>query len=122
MVCWEMFWHALLPKRTCGRELHRARPENRMRLPVETLMAGREAASEATAQQNAARDAAIHRCINQAHRQFPGGEDQDIPRSEAYKACMASAGFQPKGKGELRRYRAESSVGAQAAGPSRAAD
>jgi hypothetical protein len=45
--------------------------------------------------QQSARDAAIHRCINQAHREFPGGEDQDIPRSEAYKACMASAGFQP---------------------------
>jgi len=52
-------------------------------------------ASQATAQQSGARDAAIHRCINQAHRQFPGGEDQDIPRSEAYKACMVSAGFQP---------------------------
>jgi hypothetical protein len=51
-------------------------------------------ASQAPAQQST-RDAAIHRCINQAHRQFPGGEDQDIPRSEAYKACMASAGFQP---------------------------
>jgi hypothetical protein len=50
--------------------------------------------SQATAQQaqQSARDAAIH---NQAHREFPGGEDQDIPRSEAYKACMASAGFQP---------------------------
>jgi hypothetical protein len=46
-------------------------------------------------QQGASRDAARHRCINQAHRQFPGGEDQDIPRSEAYKACMVSAGFQP---------------------------
>jgi hypothetical protein len=53
--------------------------------------------SQATAQQaqRSARDAAIHKCINQAHREFPGGEDQDIPRSEAYKACMASAGFQP---------------------------
>src|SRR5262245_65915797 len=89
MVCWEMFWHALLPKRTCGRELHRARPENRMRLPVETLMAGREAASEATAQQNAARDAAIHRCINQAHRQFPGGEGRN--RTPPFKSLKSSA-------------------------------
>ena len=46
-------------------------------------------------QQSASRDTAIHRCINQAHRQFPGGEDQDIPRSEAYMACMTTAGFQP---------------------------
>jgi hypothetical protein len=53
------------------------------------------AMAQQTPQQGASRDAAIHKCINQAHRQFPGGEDQDIPRSEAYKACMASAGFQP---------------------------
>jgi hypothetical protein len=52
-------------------------------------------ASQATAQQSAARDAAIHKCINQAHREFPGGETQDMQRSDAYKACMASAGFQP---------------------------
>jgi hypothetical protein len=53
--------------------------------------------SQTTAQQaqQSARDAAIHKCINQAHREFPGGEDQDIPRSDACKACMASAGFQP---------------------------
>jgi hypothetical protein len=50
--------------------------------------------SQAPAQQSA-RDAAIHKCINQAHREFPGGEDQDIPRSEAYKACMVAAGYQP---------------------------
>jgi len=50
---------------------------------------------QAMAQQSGSRDAAIHKCINQAHREFPGGEDQDIPRSEAYKACMVSAGFQP---------------------------
>ena len=54
-----------------------------------------QATAQQTSQQSAARDAAIHKCINQAHRQFPGGEVQDIPRSEAYKACMASAGFQP---------------------------
>jgi hypothetical protein len=57
--------------------------------------------SQATAQQTAqqsARDAAIHKCINQAHREFPivgGGEAQDMQRSDAYKACMASLGFQP---------------------------
>jgi hypothetical protein len=36
-----------------------------------------------------------HRCINQAHREFPGGESQDMQRSDAYEACMASLGFQP---------------------------
>jgi hypothetical protein len=53
------------------------------------------AMAQQTAQQSASRDAAIHKCITQAHRQFPGGEDQDIPRAEAYKAYMVSAGFQP---------------------------
>jgi hypothetical protein len=52
-------------------------------------------ASPATAQQSAARDAAIHRCINHAHRDFQGGESQDMQRSDAYKACMSSLGFQP---------------------------
>ena len=53
--------------------------------------------SQATAQQaqQSARNAAIHKCVNQAHREFPGGESQDIPRSEAYMACMTTAGFQP---------------------------
>jgi len=41
------------------------------------------------------RDAAIRKCINQAHRDFPGGESQDMQRSDAYKACMVAAGFQP---------------------------
>ena len=54
-----------------------------------------QAMAQQTAQQSAARDAAIHRCINQAHREFPGGESQDMQRSDAYKACMVAAGFQP---------------------------
>jgi hypothetical protein len=54
-----------------------------------------QATAQQTAQQSAARDAAIHRCINQAYREFPGGESQDMQRSDAYKACMASLGFQP---------------------------
>jgi hypothetical protein len=51
--------------------------------------------SEATAQQSAGRDGAILKCINQAHREFPGGESQDMQRSDSYKACMVSLGFQP---------------------------
>ena len=56
-----------------------------------------QAVAQQTAQQSAARDAAIHRCVNQAHREFPGegGQSQDMQRSDAYKACMASLGFQP---------------------------
>jgi hypothetical protein len=53
------------------------------------------ATAQQTAQQSASRDAAILRCINQAHRDFPGGESQDMQRSDAYKACMVAAGFQP---------------------------
>ena len=51
----------------------------------------------AMAQQPAqqSRDAAIRKCINQAHHDFPGGESQDMQRSDAYKACMVAAGFQP---------------------------
>jgi hypothetical protein len=50
----------------------------------------------ASAQDSAARDAAMQKCINQAHRAFPeGGTSQDMQRSDAYKACMASAGFKP---------------------------
>ena len=40
-----------------------------------------QATAQQTAQQSAARD--------------PGGESQDMQRSDAYKACMASLGFQP---------------------------
>jgi hypothetical protein len=51
-------------------------------------------ASQASAQGPAGRDAAIGKCVRQAHMQYPNEEDV-IPRSEAYKACMVAAGFQP---------------------------
>jgi len=51
-------------------------------------------ASQASAQGTAGRDAAIGKCVRQADMQYPNEEDQ-IPRSEAYKACMVAAGFQP---------------------------
>jgi len=35
------------------------------------------------------------KCVNQAHRAFPeSGVSQDMQGSDAYKACMASAGLQ----------------------------
>jgi hypothetical protein len=40
------------------------------------------------------RAAAIHRCINEAQRLYPGPQ-QDTDRSDFYKACMTSAGFSP---------------------------
>src|SRR5262245_34446110 len=45
-------------------------------------------------QQSAARDAAIHRCIEQAQQMYPG-TSQGTNRSDSYKACMTNAGFTP---------------------------
>ena len=57
-------------------------------------LAGLTSFASAQSSQNAARDAAMHKCINDAHRAFTG-DTQDLARSEAYKACMAKAGFTP---------------------------
>jgi hypothetical protein len=51
-------------------------------------------AATQTAQQGEARDAAIRRCIQQARQQFPSADATEA-LSEAYKACMVAAGFQP---------------------------
>jgi hypothetical protein len=51
-------------------------------------------ASPASAQGGAGRDAAIGKCVREAHLQYPNEVDT-IPRSEVYKACMVAAGFQP---------------------------
>jgi hypothetical protein len=51
-------------------------------------------AAVAQAQDNAARDAAIARCIKQAHTQYPD-EQEGNDRTAVYKACMTQAGFQP---------------------------
>jgi hypothetical protein len=63
---------------------------------VAVMLASPQAATQ-TAQQGEARDAAIRRCIAEAHRQFPGegGQSQDMQRADVYKACMVNAGFQP---------------------------
>jgi hypothetical protein len=53
-------------------------------------------ASQASAQ-DAARDAAIHKCVNQAQKEWPnGGEDTTMRnRTAAYLACMSAAGQRP---------------------------
>ena len=53
-------------------------------------------ASQASAQ-DAARDAAIHKCVNQAQKEWPnGGEDTTMRnRTAAYLACMSVAGQRP---------------------------
>jgi hypothetical protein len=61
-------------------------------LPVVLSIAG--FASLASAQDSAARDAAIGKCIRQAHLQYPN-EEQQMQRADVYKACMVAAGFQP---------------------------
>jgi hypothetical protein len=70
------------------REMHRHLLALAVTLPVIAV------ASQALAQATAGRDAAIGKCVRQAHLQYPNEEDQ-IPRSEVYKACMVAAGFQP---------------------------
>jgi hypothetical protein len=61
-------------------------------LPVAVSIAA--FASQASAQGSAGRDAAIGKCVREAHLQYPNEADV-IPRSEVYKACMVAAGFQP---------------------------
>ena len=52
--------------------------------------------SQAAAQDSAARDAAIARCVKQAQTAFPlDGDDQGRNRTALYKSCMTSAGFNP---------------------------
>ena len=53
-------------------------------------------ASQALAQSSPQRDAAIEKCIAQAHQLWPGGGDQaHSQRVAAYKACMTAAGLAP---------------------------
>jgi hypothetical protein len=61
------------------------------------MMLASPQADTQTAQQGEARDAAIRRCIAEAHRQYPGevGQSQDMQRADVYKACMVAAGYQP---------------------------
>src|SRR5262245_28160129 len=63
---------------------------------VAVMLTSPQAATQ-IAQQGEGRDAAIRRCIAEAHRQFPGdgGQSQDMQRADVYKACMVNAGFQP---------------------------
>jgi hypothetical protein len=53
-------------------------------------------ASSVLAQDSAARDAAMARCIKQAQTAYPlDGDDQGRNRTDLYKACMTAAGFNP---------------------------
>ncbi len=51
--------------------------------------------SHANAQQGP-RDAAIRKCVEQAHKEFPRPmQEDDNNRTFAYLACMSASGFQP---------------------------
>ena len=53
-------------------------------------------ASQASAQGSPQRDAAIEKCITQAHQQWPGNDQEaHRQRTAAYKACMTAAGQNP---------------------------
>jgi hypothetical protein len=47
--------------------------------------------------QDAARDAAIHKCVLEAQATYPDVSNPGNPRNrtDAYKACMSAAGFAP---------------------------
>ena len=54
------------------------------------------AASLASAQDTPQRDAAIGKCVAEAHKQFPGdGMSTQSDRIAAYKACMTREGQRP---------------------------
>ena len=53
-------------------------------------------ASQVSAQDSKARDAAISKCVKQAQTQYPDDTTSNqTSRSDEYKACMATAGFNP---------------------------
>jgi hypothetical protein len=54
-------------------------------------------APQALAQDSPQRDAAIRKCIAQAHKEFPGDYSSALEgdRTAAYKACMTKEGQRP---------------------------
>ena len=53
-------------------------------------------ASQVSAQDSKARDAAISKCVKQAQTQYPDDTTSNqTSRSDVYKACMATAGYNP---------------------------
>ncbi len=54
-------------------------------------------ASPASAQDSPARDAAIHKCVNEAQARYPNvGEETTMrARTDVYRSCMQAAGQKP---------------------------
>ena len=51
-------------------------------------------ASQVSARDGAGRDAAMHRCTKMAWAHF-SNEQEHIPRTHVYMACMVAAGYKP---------------------------
>ena len=67
---------------------------NKSLLALPVTVAFAVLALPASAQDSAARDAAIGKCIREAHLQFPNDIETDA-RAAVYKTCMVAAGFKP---------------------------
>jgi hypothetical protein len=70
-----------------------------MKSSILALLVGLSAitfAQQTAAQDTAQRDAAISRCVREAHTQYPTDDaDGGRGRTSVYKACMTRAGFTP---------------------------
>ena len=70
------------------------RPINKSLLVLLLAVSYAVLALPASAQDSAARDAAIKKCLKEAHQQFPNDIETDA-RAAAYSSCMVAAGFRP---------------------------
>jgi hypothetical protein len=69
---------------------------NKWFVALSAALAVAAVSSQTLAQDSAARDAAIARCIKEAQTAYPlDGDDQGRNRTALYKACMTAAGFNP---------------------------
>lgn len=71
---------------------------NKVILTTLVVLSVADFGSPVLAQDSAARDAAIHKCILQVQAEYPGtATDGDTMRNRtsAYKACMTAAGQRP---------------------------
>lgn len=58
---------------------------------------GAAALASSASAQSAARDAAIHKCVNEAAARFPNVSDPNNQRdrTDVYRSCMGAAGLAP---------------------------
>ncbi|MGA8494458.1 MAG: hypothetical protein WB764_03185 [Xanthobacteraceae bacterium] len=69
---------------------------NRVLVVFAVALSAAAFASQVSAQDSKARDAAISKCVKQAQTQYPDDTTSNqTSRSDVYKACMATAGFAP---------------------------